>query len=97
MDRYPDEQRMQAEHTMAMQAAAMAAQNILLAGARKSIGRMLDVRAAVLRGSRCGHAGLTRRLGSRRPSSRSDFLRTPASLIGDARSQKVTRYQDRRS
>src|SRR5215207_5569184 len=31
MDRYPDAQRTQAEHTMAMQAAAMAAQNILLA------------------------------------------------------------------
>ena len=38
MDRYPDEQRMQAEHTMAMQAAAMAAQNILLAAHANRLG-----------------------------------------------------------
>jgi len=38
MDRYPDDQRMQAEHTMAMQAAAMAAQNILLAAHANQLG-----------------------------------------------------------
>ncbi len=38
MDRYPDEQRRQAEHTMAMQAAAMAAQNILLVAHANRLG-----------------------------------------------------------
>jgi F420 biosynthesis protein FbiB-like protein len=38
MDRYPDEQRTQAEHTMAVQAAAMAAQNILLAAHANQLG-----------------------------------------------------------
>jgi len=37
-DRYPDEQRAQAEHMMAMQAAAMAAQNILLAAHANQLG-----------------------------------------------------------
>ena len=49
---------------------------------------MLDVRAAVLRGSRRRRAGICPQTGSRRRSSRSDILRTPASLIGDARSQR---------
>jgi coenzyme F420-0:L-glutamate ligase / coenzyme F420-1:gamma-L-glutamate ligase len=38
MDRYPDEQRTRAEHAMAMQAAAMAAQNLLLAAHAHRLG-----------------------------------------------------------
>lgn len=38
MDRYPDERRMQAEHHMAVQGVAMAAQNFLLAAVAEGLG-----------------------------------------------------------
>ena len=66
MDVYPDEKRNRNEYLMAVQSTAMAGQNLLLAAHEAGLGRVLDVRAAVLPGCGAAMRWNCRMTGSRR-------------------------------